>query len=339
MCEAKAIMEKRPMLPQFWPKLFVPMLVVTVALLLNFNILSSRIVDSDDGLRSTKGSSLRRHARADASTHREGAGSAAGHFNHLPVRYRPAFGADFHSTAHCLGENFVDEPKRTANNAWKYRSCHFRNLCFDLVDQEFVLFLSAEQVALRKALDRSGEHQFWPAGGTTEAYAVAVGGIHPRFGGKDIALKWYPKLRNISDFSKEGSGENSTSAGFYELPSNYVLVPWNSYHGFNPGHIITDDFLPIYTLLASFGLTDKKLAMIHIDLPLDENVNWWDSCQNHWQECKPYLTKFLPLLGTTLQRTSTQYTAALKVKNEEGPRSRYVCAAHGAAGMVRINTT
>ncbi|KAL7545028.1 hypothetical protein ACHAWF_008394 [Thalassiosira exigua] len=257
-----------------------------------------------------------------------------GRFNGLPVRYRRTFEGGFHSTASCLGENFVDAPEeRTSNSAWKYRSCHFRRLCFDLTDRTFVLFSSEEQAALREALDRAGERQFWPAGGATEGYAVAAGGHHPRFGGKDVALKWYPEFRDLSEV-EGGGGENDTaSAGYYLLPPEYVLVPWNSYHGFNPGHIITDDFLPIYTLLASFGLTDKQLAMIHIDLPLENAGQWWDSCQNHWKECEPYLERFLPLLGTELRETSTQHTATLTAADGGDPKSRYVCASHGAAGM------
>ena len=198
----------------------------------------------------------------------------AGYFNNLPVYYKH-MQPNFHSTAHCIGENFVDSPERKSNSAWKYRSCHFQNLCFDMTDREFVLFTSEEQRSLENALRKVGPHQFWTASNTlNDTMAVSVGGLHPRWGGLDVALKWYPKFRTVDELDVE---ENN---GFYMLPKDTVFVPWNSYYGYNPGHIITDDFLPIYTLLSYFGLTDKELAMIHIDLPNNdqrENPSRWDN--------------------------------------------------------------
>ena len=67
--------------------------------------------------------------------------------------------------------------------------------------------------------------------------------------------------------------------------------------------------------------------------------------QNHWTLCKPYMEKFLPLLGTTLDQTSTQYTASLVTNDLEleimgiTSKSRYVCAPNGVAGMGMVSTS
>lgn len=66
--------------------------------------------------------------------------------------------------------------------------------------------------------------------------------------------------------------------------------------------------------------------------------------QNHWTLCKPYMEKFLPLLGTTLDQTSTQYTASFVTNDLEleimgiTSKSRYVCAPNGVAGMGMVST-
>jgi len=252
-----------------------------------------------------------------------------GLFNNLPVFYKE-FDKRFHSNAHCVGENFVESNE--GNEAAKHRHCKFQNLCFDMAEREFVLFLSKEQRALHNALIKAGESDFWPASSLSENMAVWVGGVHPRWRNLDRVLKWYPKFRNVKDTLrvKGGGGRNASYGGYYMLPPEYAFVPWNSYHGYNPGHIITDDFLPIYTLLSYFNLTDKELAMVHIDLPDNDRKDRWDNCQNHLELCEPYMEKFLPLLGTEPRRTSTQHTATLASVEV---RSRYVCAAHGVAGM------
>eukprot|EP00580_Thalassiosira_gravida_P019743 CAMPEP_0201673100 /NCGR_PEP_ID=MMETSP0494-20130426/33843_1 /ASSEMBLY_ACC=CAM_ASM_000839 /TAXON_ID=420259 /ORGANISM="Thalassiosira gravida, Strain GMp14c1" /LENGTH=165 /DNA_ID=CAMNT_0048154927 /DNA_START=187 /DNA_END=680 /DNA_ORIENTATION=+ len=153
---------------------WLAMALFSVLLLLDFNV--------KNGITSQKGTQqLLRNQRNKTRTPTDGDASANqqhprndrnrdpdGYFNNLPVYYKK-FNEQFHSNAHCIGENFVDSKERKSNSAWKYRSCKFQNLCFDTVDEEFVLFLSEEQKALENALMKvSGrshqhQHQFWPA--------------------------------------------------------------------------------------------------------------------------------------------------------------------------------
>jgi hypothetical protein len=48
---------------------------------------------------------------------------------------------------HCVGENYQPD-------SWMYRSCQFRNLCWDTETHEFLLFPSPEELALLEQLER-----------------------------------------------------------------------------------------------------------------------------------------------------------------------------------------
>jgi hypothetical protein len=73
-------------------------------------------------------------------------------------------------------------------------------------------------------------------------YGVAIGGINRKWTHEGIPrVKWYPKIRKDPPKS------------FYVLPKDVVLIPFHSLASFNPGHLVWDDFLPLYsTLLLSF---------------------------------------------------------------------------------------
>ena len=57
-----------------------------------------------------------------------------GTFNNLKVAYRGQ-NHTLHSSAECVGESF-------SSDSWMYRSCMYRNLCFNVESNEFVLFQS-----------------------------------------------------------------------------------------------------------------------------------------------------------------------------------------------------
>lgn len=111
------------------------------------------------------------------------------------------------------------------------------------------------------------------------------------------------------------------------LQTDKVLIPFHSLAGFNPGHLVWDDFLPLFTLLSGFDLSHKQLMLIRYDLDLA----MWAGCQRQWGKCKPILTKFLPLLGTQFDQTSSQNHTVLEIISEQ--KTKYVCAPNGAAGL------
>lgn len=238
-------------------------------------------------------------------------GKEDGFFNRLPI-YHKEYKEGFHSNAHCVGENFQ-------RDAWKFRSCQFQNLCFDVEDREFVLFQSEEQIMLEKALSHEKLDLFWAASNMNTT--VSVGGLNPKWGKEHKDLEWYPKLRPIEDLERQG--------GYYMLSDDKILIPWHSMAGFNPGHLVWDDFLPLYTLLSIFDLTEKDMVLIRYDL---KKLAMWASCQRQWIKCRPILKKFLPLIGVELEQTSTQNDTTLEIASDK-KKSKYVCASNGAAGL------
>eukprot|EP00978_Attheya_sp_CCMP212_P041733 scaffold243098_cov46-Attheya_sp.AAC.1 len=146
-------------------------------------------------------------------------GLPVGTFNNHPVYYRENDKRDlFHSTVHCVGETFsTDRP-------WAHRSCEFRNLCFDLDEQEFVLFRSETEKRLSQALDAVFNNSRFPTSTySMQNMTVSIGGINPKWGrrGKSSgnAMELFPTIIDSSDVSE---------TGFYELPAKSVLLLDNS---------------------------------------------------------------------------------------------------------------
>mmetsp|Transcript_4082 Transcript_4082/g.7832 ORF Transcript_4082/g.7832 Transcript_4082/m.7832 type:complete len:521 (-) Transcript_4082:322-1884(-) len=252
------------------------------------------------------------HANIFASTNGRFNSHQDGTFNTFPI-YHQKYEMGFHSNAHCIGNNFQE-------NAWKFQSCHFQNLCFDTEQSRFILFTSQEQIDLERALAHDNLTHFSPASNMNTT--VSVGTLNPKWGKEHELLRWYPELRPVDDELK--------THGYYMLQTDKVLIPFHSMAGFNPGHLVWDDFLAIYTLLTSFDLLDKEMVIIRYDLSLA----MWASCQRQWAKCQPILKKFLPLIGTELIKTSTQNQTILNIlHNNHDPLSKYVCSPYGAAGM------
>ena len=154
-------------------------------------------------------------------------------------------------------------------------------------------------------------------------------GINTKWGEKDDGLgrlEWFPEIR-IADPAKELS--------FYELPPEVVMVPFHSLNGANPGHLVWDDFLPIYTLMTMFQIEqDGELLMMRYVLKGERGL--WASCD--WkdekrEDCEKMQNKFLPLmigLETLHQFTTTQSFNFLPNGEQ---KSNLVCARQGLAGI------
>mmetsp|Transcript_18916 Transcript_18916/g.28756 ORF Transcript_18916/g.28756 Transcript_18916/m.28756 type:complete len:549 (-) Transcript_18916:143-1789(-) len=259
---------------------------------------------SSPSLPSPPSSTSSRHLEDDLKT-------PDGTFNTFPI-YHTEVEDGWHSNVHCIGDNFQED-------AWKFRSCHFQNLCFDTEEKTYAIFASPEQIELEKALEHSALVNFSPSSSMNTT--VALGGINPKWGNERIATQWYPKILPLDTIK---------STGYYSLHSNTTLVPYHSLAGFNPGHLVWDDFLPIYTLLTAFGLLDNHELVL---MRMNVEPAMWASCQRQYQKCKPILTKFLPLMGMTLDQISTQNDTVVTIKNQKEMKSKYICAPNGAAGL------
>lgn len=243
-----------------------------------------------------------------------------GYFNGHPIKFKE-YQDGWHSSVHCIGDNFGPE-------AWRYRSCQFQNFCFDLHNQSFVLFTSPEQKQLEEAMNHADVTEFKTAYSMNTT--VALGGLNQKWTEEGIQkLEWFPQLRSLDEIEK---------TGYYEFLNDAVLLPFHSMAGFNPGHLMWDDFLPIFTILSMFQLVEKDLVLMRY-----KPVFWqWASCDRRWNSglrkpyCKTMMKKFLPLLGQTLDTMTSQENVNMTWSNTDADavnKTKYVCAPNGAAGL------
>jgi hypothetical protein len=170
--------------------------------------------------------------------------------------------------------------------------------------------------------------------------SVAIGGINNKWTYKDQGiprLKWFPRVISSDDLVIEG-------VGYYELDPSVVWIPFHSMAGYNPGHLVWDDFLPIYTLMRIFSLfpeTRYNLMLMRYVLKGDDPL--WATCEktdNNKAACREMFAKFLPLMGLTDQKFSSNQDFRLVLTDDGGrtttstkPKSNLICAKHGAAGI------
>jgi hypothetical protein len=295
--------------------------------------------------------------------------------------------AAFASTVQCVGENF------NARDAWMYRSCEFSNLCFDTVEHDFVYVVTEEQQSLQQRLHEYNVNTE-QARQKTQDYdlknpvtvatsfnynhsAMSLGGLNPNWQEKRdqaieegetehlsaglAALKWFPRTLSQEEFRQ------LSPEGHYMLPNNAVLIPFHSFGGMNVGHLLWDDFLPLYNLLSIFGYVVPYSLSSSIKNEQHNNRHYqpvllrqgilkgepkalWATCDlraQSKQRCQGFFTKFLPLLGTSWDQFSTTEDARLTLHPVEGgssnmannpsshshSQSRFVCARHAVAGM------
>ena len=166
---------------------------------------------------------------------------------------------------------------------------------------------------------------------------VSLGGINAKWGSGKDRLKWAPRI--ISPSSDEYRGR-----GYYALSDDIVLIPYHQLNGMNPGHLVWDDFLPIYNLLRMFypamettsshsNYIESWKRPLLIRAILDPPL--WATCDNmEWRKevCAKVVPKFLPLMGIAGEKYLTTGESFLNVTH--GPqKSDLICAKNGAAGM------
>ena len=155
---------------------------------------------------------------------------------------------------------------------------------------------------------------------------VSLGAINPNWGWKpkkSDALEWFPTV--IDDELKDG---------YYELSEDKVLVAYHSMSGMNVGHLMWDDFFPIFSLMSIFQMEKDDLVLIRYVLKNRPRALWatCDLRDLTIDVCKTIFKKFLPLMGV---KSDVQFTTNDSFLNLPiGPRkSKYVCAPKAAAGI------
>ncbi|CAJ1960446.1 unnamed protein product [Cylindrotheca closterium] len=234
-----------------------------------------------------------------------------GTFNNVPIYLRKS--ADFHSSAHCIGET------HNPDTAWMYRSCHFKNLCFDTSTKDFFLVKGPTE----KDFQQRRKHyppSFISTSTIPNDLTLALGGINPRWNGTDFnqgihKVKWSPKI------------VDAPPKDYYMLPDNAVFVPFHSLAAHNVGHLLWDDLYAIYLLLSDFGFLASEKVLLRVDtLPL-----LYGTCEmrrKKAQRCAQNYEKFLPLMGIDPSTFSTAKHA------KQSPASpTIICAKTAVAGL------
>ena len=253
-----------------------------------------------------------------------------GTFNGYPMVFRKDQ-TNIETRSHCVGENYQDE------TSWQKRSCEFSELfCFDVEKKEYAVFDRAENERIYTNAESEvfvDISQSFLKKHRGKANTMSLGGINLKWG-KDISrLEWFPEIRIVPE------GE---SLSYYELPPNVIMIPFHSMNGGNPGHLVWDDFLPIYNLLNMYQLMDESNELMPMRYVLkgegdDGSRGLWASCD--WNDekktlCKTMFKKFLPLmLGSNPIHEELATTENFDFEPKGTAKSNLVCAKHAVAGF------
>lgn len=262
---------------------------------------------------------------------------ADGLFNGYPIKLKTEKGV--HTLPHCVGENYQE------GIAWQHRSCRFGNyFCFDTTTQDYVVFQSPEEERLYTHLEARpfvDVSQSYMKRSHDHSNTVSLGGINLKWTDKPEGiprLEWFPEIRTLPP-DKELT--------YYELPKDVVMIPFHSLNGKNPGHLVWDDFLPIYTLLTMFQLEEKSNLLMMRYVLKDRGL--WASCDftdENREACKHMHRKFLPLMMglKPIHDMTTNKDFDFQIFGKKGgeadkkapgakPKSSLICANEGLAGM------
>jgi len=196
---------------------------------------------------------------------------------------------------HCVGENFDN-----SNRSWLFRSCEYSVFCYDVQQEDFVIFRPEQLVLPNK----------WWSSTLSSRLDVAAGSQTKTLFGKPGVGKFAPRVVNGAPPSGYYRLANRTMLPFYRHPTSYR----------NPGHLQWDDFLPLYVLLDIFDRTDDSLVLIQMQRPQDEEPPF------------DLFTKFLPMMGAntnyiTKKDSSLQFLGGVpKWKTTDDNEAHVICA-------------
>ena len=113
------------------------------------------------------------------------------------------------------------------------------------------------------------------------------------------------------------------------------LKLFESHAGFNLGHLIWDDFLPIFTLIKTFGMFVNTRPEQLMPLRYVPKEPLWATCDMNEMtaaNCSANFKKFLPLMGIDPRIVKTTRDSIFKI-SDQSKKSRYICSPYGTAGL------
>lgn len=222
-----------------------------------------------------------------------------GTFGGHPLRFVETT-QDFYSSAHCVGETF-------SSNVWMFRSCQFRNLCFDSETKEFFLIQSPEEQRLQKLLDRRQGNAFTVSTSIKTNSALSLGSLLTEKENSE-RWKWFPQVRN-----------EIQSNGYYQIEA--LWVPFHSINPQNSRSVWFNEWIPIYTSLDIFGLFNQTLILTDFANTSNRQV------QNS--------------LAAAMGVNAVAAISDMSIQGITNPKSHIVCSKYGVAGIGNLsaNTT
>ena len=223
-----------------------------------------------------------------------------------------------HSSIHCVGKNF-------GPHAWMYRSCQFRNLCFDISQGDFIVLPSPEELKLQAVARQMHPTVTLSSVLSSEASSMALGSLNS-VPDRDV-LRWFPRVVEQSELL--------LSNGFYELPKNVVFIPFHS----RTDRFMWDDLFSIFVLLEIFGLAEKdilptmhKLSDEASPLLCGQNATRESSCDGGIHRL------VLSMLDSTAGsqggiQAIVSMDDFIQEARQRGLDSSYICAPHAVAGI------
>ena len=322
--------------------------------------------DTTQELKASFSSSSSSSSFSSSSTSRQ-TRVADGYFNGYPIYFQELEpNQSVYSQIHCVGETYPNQiaspdltpmQRKLLKNdwTWMYRSCHFHFFCFDVSTNKYIVYQNPHEETFlpflqqRPSMDVSQSFLFHNPQPTAflqrhnASFAVSIGGINTKWTleGGIPRMRWFPEVR-----------KGPPPRQFYTLPPQVVLVPFHSLAAFNPGHLVWDDFLPIYTLLTLFQLHQPLQYEVLMMRYVLDGKGVWAGCDwkaERSEECIHMLAKFGPLMNPNinvkiLPHRQVNFTIPFSPPGasphigDDNSRSQkrpptLVCAKQGAAGL------
>jgi hypothetical protein len=276
-------------------------------------------------------------AHVDQQKHKQEQQPSTFHFQGVPTTYKEGPPPD--STVHCTGETFGASP----DQAWLYRSCHFRYLCYDMSKQDFVLFPSIQEQRLLKLLQKRNKQTndslvtvSTVASKNNQLALAAVDPPHPRQEHTTTQhdfnthkqlqdhLSWFPIIVTQKETTQ------TPVTGYYQLSDSYTFIPFQETFPVTKESLLYKDFISIFTLLYIFGLEENDLVLVRHGL----TQTWKNQCD---QGCAALFQKHLPAMGVHHPEQVTSGPTTSNTNNL-AKQSNLVCAKYGAAGLGLLMT-
>mmetsp|Transcript_29661 Transcript_29661/g.48947 ORF Transcript_29661/g.48947 Transcript_29661/m.48947 type:complete len:506 (-) Transcript_29661:238-1755(-) len=240
------------------------------------------------------------------------------HVNHPPE-----------SHVHCIGENFQQD------RSWLFRSCEYTTFCFNIDTKQYYIYADEKPLVVSKDV--------WSSTQVEKKDQLVSAGAQPKTWFPKIAEKKYKIKTRIGSFRPNvvygGSSANNDNrpTSYYRL--NATILPFyrhpKSFQ--NPGHLIWDDFLSLYTLLDVFDRTDDRIMLSQMIRPSTADFEEQPIPAN----TTDLMPKFLGLFGKDHVKYNLQTMESfdLKLRNIKESNLRklkeepiIICADHAIMG-------